>query len=184
MPPLTAPGAARADRLPQALAALRKAARDLSPLLSSDRQRDALADIEAAIARLDAASAAPVDLPAAGLAEFDAARLNHLLQLTGPDLAQELLARLTEDLTATLRNLDQGAAETDWKRLREGSHVLISLAGSVGALSLQASAETLNAIAHAQDQASLQAILPGLRGELQALIALVPVFRTQGPSRR
>lgn len=66
-------------------------------------------------------------------------------------MAIELLARLTEDLIAT-DTLETGAAVADWKRLREGSHALISLAGSVGALSLQSMSEDLNAVAHRQDR--------------------------------
>ena len=111
------------------------------------------------------------------------ARLAHLLEITGPGLAPELLARLTEDLTATRDTLAFGAAETDWKRLREGSHVLISLSGSVGALSLQAMSESLNAIAHAQDRPALAALLPPLDAELAALIRLIRATRApQGPA--
>ena len=92
-------------------------------------------------------------------------------------LAVELLARLTEDLTATQDLLETGAAEADWKRLREGSHVLISLSGSVGALSLQAMSEDLNAIAHRQDRAALDVLMPPLAGELATLIQLIRATR-------
>ncbi|TAG29110.1 MAG: hypothetical protein EAZ40_02920, partial [Rhodobacterales bacterium] len=61
----------------------------------------------------------------------------------------------------------------DWDALREGSHILISLAGSAGALSLQTMAEALNTAAHAQDGAAAHALVPGLVAELDALIALV-----------
>ena len=109
--------------------------------------------------------------------DFDPARLGHLLDITGPDLAVELLARLTEDLTATRDLLETGAAEADWKHLREGSHVLISLSGSVGALSLQAMSEELNAIAHRQDRNALDALMPPLTGELATLIQLIRATR-------
>ena len=99
--------------------------------------------------------------------------MGHLLDLAGPDLAEELLARLTEDLTTTGEKLELGTAETDWTLLREGSHVLISLAGSVGALSLQGMAETLNALAHRQDSEALLVLMPPLAAELATLINLV-----------
>jgi HPt (histidine-containing phosphotransfer) domain-containing protein len=156
-----------------ALVDLRRAVAELKPHLDTSDQRAELTLIEEAIARLSLNRAPNTN----GLREFDSSRLSHLLDLTGPVLARELLMRLTEDLTNTLETLDAGAATDDWKRLREGSHVLISLSGSVGALSLQTMAESLNAIAHRQDHAALPTIMPSLIGELLALIALVRTTR-------
>ncbi|MGL4238969.1 Hpt domain-containing protein [Tabrizicola sp.] len=156
-----------------ALQDLRRAAHALSRHLDTGPERADLALIEEAISRL---SANPKALPD-DIGEFDRSRLDHLLDLTGPDLGPELLARLTEDLTATLDSLQQGAAVRDWKRLREATHVLISLAGSVGALSLQAMAEGLNTIAHSQDQAAAQATMPMLMRQLRALISFVSSTR-------
>lgn len=153
----------------QALAALYQAVAALRPYLDTAEQQSALAQIEEAAARI----ADPLAMAGSGLKEFDQSRLSHLLEITGPDLAAELLARLTEDLTATEAKLAQAVGDLDWKALREGSHVLISLSGSVGALSLQAMAERLNAIAHARDQAALDPLMPPLSGELAALIGLI-----------
>jgi HPt (histidine-containing phosphotransfer) domain-containing protein len=152
-----------------ALADLRRAVAALTPHIDTPDQRADLALIEDAVARLSMLR------PTAphSLGDFDPSRLSHLLQLTGPDLAHELLARLTEDLITTRETLDIGAATADWTRLREGSHVLISLAGSVGALSLQAMAERLNAISHRQEVEALSTLMPALTDELFALIALV-----------
>lgn len=164
-----APTAPRAG----AIADLRRAVQALRPhLTTADDQAD-LFLIEDAVARLSR----PPDSTTTGIAEFDATRLAHLLQITGPDLAPELLARLTEDLSATEATLSSGAEAADWKRLREGSHVLISLSGSVGALSLQAMAEGLNAFAHAQDRDGISDLMPPLKAELSALIALVRATR-------
>jgi len=159
---------------------LRRAVDALRPHLDTADQKADLFLIEDAIARLSQ----PLPEMSGGLGEFDPSRLGHLLDLTGPDLAVELLARLTEDLLATQDALESGAANADWKRLREGSHVLISLAGSVGALSLQAMSETLNAIAHRQDGDALDAVMPPLRGELAALIRLVRATRPPNGTAR
>lgn len=153
----------------QALAALYQAVAALRPCLDTADDLSVLDQIEDAAARL--ADPAPPTGP--GLKEFDQSRLGHLLEITGPDLAVELLARLNEDLSATEAKLAQAAGDLDWKALREGSHVLISLSGSVGALSLQAMAESLNAIAHDRDQAALDSLMPPLAGELAALIGLI-----------
>ncbi|NHB76090.1 Hpt domain-containing protein [Rhodobacter calidifons] len=153
----------------QALARLYEAVAALRPWLETAEQKSALAQIEEAAARI----AGPLAPAGSGMKEFDPSRLRHLLDITGPDLASELLARLSEDLTATEAKLNRAAGDLDWKALREGSHVLISLSGSVGALSLQAMAERLNAIAHARDRAALEPLMPPLAGELTALIGLI-----------
>jgi HPt (histidine-containing phosphotransfer) domain-containing protein len=102
------------------------------------------------------------------------------MELTGPDLAQELLIRLTEDLSGVLAVVATDRVAGDWKSLREATHVLISLSGSVGALSLQAMAEALNAAAHQQDQIAAEALLMPLTQELQALIAYVRATQATG----
>jgi HPt (histidine-containing phosphotransfer) domain-containing protein len=156
-----------------AIADLRRAVQALRPhLTTADDQAD-LTLIEDAVTRLSQ----PPETASTGIADFDASRLAHLLQITGPNLAPELLARLTEDLTATQDNLAAGDETGDWKRLREASHVLISLSGSVGALSLQAMAESLNALAHTQDRDGISALMPPLDAELTALIRLIRATR-------
>ncbi len=160
-----------------ALADLRRAIQALRPHLDTPGDQAELALIEDAALRL----AQPVAPPALGIADFDPSRLATLLQITGPALAAELLARLTEDLTTTQDLLAAGSQTGDWKRLREGSHVLISLSGSVGALSLQTMSETLNAIAHAQDATALAALMAPLDAELSALIRLIRA--TRAPTR-
>ena len=152
---------------------LRRTVEALRPLLDAPDQLADLFMIEDAIQRL----AQPRAASSAGLIEFDPSRLSHLLDITGPELGVELLARLIEDLTATQDALNQGAATADWKRLREGSHVLISLSGSVGALSLQTMSESLNAIAPRQDRDALETIMPPLAGELAILIQLIRATR-------
>lgn len=152
-----------------AIAGLRQMIQDLRPCLDTAEEHADLNLIEEAAARL----AQPRTERASGIADFDPTRLAHLLQITGPALGPELLARLNEDLTETQDTLSSGAKATDWKRLREGSHVLISLSGSVGALSLQALSESLNALAHRQDRDALDALMPSLTSELAALIRLI-----------
>ncbi len=160
-----------------ALADMRRAILALRPYLDTADQQADLFLIEEALTRL-ALPRAPI---VTGITDFDPTRLGHLLEITGPDLGPELLARLIEDLIATEEGLSSGVRTADWKQLREASHVLISLSGSVGALSLQAMAESLNALAHRQDSDSLGALMLPLGKELGALIRLIRA--TQAPSR-
>lgn len=153
----------------KALSDLRQAIEALRPHVTSPDEQAALFLIEQTAAGLAETS----QHGPAGLMDFDPSRLSHLMEITGPDLAVELLARLTEDLTATQSKLIDGLKTQDWKALREGSHVLISLSGSVGALSLQTMAEGLNAIAHGQDLQAVDALMPPLDAELASLIQLI-----------
>lgn len=161
-----------------ALAGLLRAVQALRPLMAAPQDLDDLDLIEEAAARLSR----PREVAAAGIAEFDPTRLANLLQITGPAVGAELLARLSEDLVITRETLAAGTDTGDWKRLREGSHVLISLSGSVGALSLQAMSENLNAIAHRQDREALVSLMPALDGELSALIRLIRATRAPSGS--
>ncbi|RYI29168.1 MAG: hypothetical protein EON48_05625 [Acetobacteraceae bacterium] len=162
-----------ADLAQGPLIALRRAIDALRPHLTTPDQLAELYVIEDACSRLSM----PRPALSKALGDFDPSRLAHLLEITGPSLGPELLSRLTDDLTATQDLLETGAPSQDWKRLREGSHVLISLSGSVGALSLQAMSESLNAIAHRQDREALDAVMPPLTGELVALIQLIRATR-------
>lgn len=110
---------------------------------------------------------------AAKLQDYDATRFERLLDLVGPALAGDLLAHLTKDLTTSQTSLTSGARFFDWEQLRDGSHVLISLAGSVGVVSLQTMAQSLNAAAHREDEATVAKLMPPLGAELSALIALI-----------
>lgn len=175
---MTRPETIAEDPRVEAIADLRHAVQALRPLLSTPEDQADLALIEDATARLSRPSAPT----STGIADFDPSRLAGLLQITGPDLAPELLARLTEDLSTTQSTLLAAAPNADWKRMREASHVLISLSGSVGAFSLQAMSEALNAVAHTQDRETLAALMPPLDAELTALIRFVRATRAANGS--
>jgi HPt (histidine-containing phosphotransfer) domain-containing protein len=106
-------------------------------------------------------------------AEFDESRFQRLLALVGPVVAVDFLRQLLQDLSDCAEGIARAGASGDWARLREVSHILISLAGSTGAAALYDMAKALNAAAHAQDQAALDRLSPVLGADLQALIALV-----------
>lgn len=78
----------------------------------------------------------------------DRERYRRLLDLAGAEAAQELLQRLTEDLARVERGLARALAGPHPGEVRSETHVLIALAGAVGATPLQCLAEALNAAAH------------------------------------
>lgn len=158
-----------ANQRSAALADLDRAVTALAPHLHGTDDQATLARLRAEVARLSR----PTDPDTTGLKEFDPTRFQRLLDLTGPAMAGTLLLHLADDLARCRTLALTGARDHDWDALREGSHILISLAGSVGALSLQAMAEALNTAAHATDDPAARALVPGLVTELDALIALV-----------
>ncbi len=108
-----------------------------------------------------------------GLQSYDAARFHRLLELAGPENAAELLARLAEDLGDARQTVEKAARVRDWPALRGSSHVLISLTGSVGALSLQDMSERLNAATHREDGSVLPVLVPALLAELDTLLEII-----------
>jgi HPt (histidine-containing phosphotransfer) domain-containing protein len=154
-----------------------------------DPRTTALADLDRAIAGLEATPLSPrdsedvaqlrkiarrlagPDTPA--LQSFDPVRFRNLLDLAGPKMAGELLAQLASDLDRCRTQARHGAAARDWGALRASSHVLISLAGSVGALSLQAMAERLHLAATLGSGEPGHALVTSMILELDGLIALV-----------
>jgi HPt (histidine-containing phosphotransfer) domain-containing protein len=104
---------------------------------------------------------------------FDPGRLRRLLDLVGPTEARTFLTQLDRDLSDCSRQIAVATEQQDWTALREASHVLISLAGSVGALALQSLAEALNAAAHARNAAALPNLYNQIAPDLTRLIAVV-----------
>ena len=104
---------------------------------------------------------------------FEPDRLRRLLDLVGPTEARAFLSQLESDLSDCARLISDATVQHDWSALREASHVLISLAGSSGALALQAQAQALNAAAHDRNAAALAAVYRQLAPDLTRLIDLV-----------
>ncbi len=147
----------RGQRDPANLAATIR--RDLERLASlagqaaEDDLRTALASVE----RLEKAADAALGVtPAAGARAaqaaapevLDPAPIRRLLQLAGPQDGAELLRRLDQDLEAAaarLRGAIPGGLAAD---IRAATHVLVSLAGSVGGRATEARARALNAAVH------------------------------------
>ncbi|MFM2354779.1 MAG: hypothetical protein RLZZ528_515 [Pseudomonadota bacterium] len=78
----------------------------------------------------------------------NAATFDNLLRIAGESGVPELLFRLTTDLERTATALRAGLESGDQTAIRAETHVLIALAGAVGAEQLQKMSEALNASAH------------------------------------
>lgn len=107
-----------------------------------------------ALGRTGGPEAAPLPPPDA-TENFDRATFDHLIEVAGPEAARELLDRLSADLRKCEAGVAEGLATDDLPQVRAETHVLIALAGAVGAVRLQLLAQALNAAAHRRDRALL-----------------------------
>ncbi|MFD2174470.1 response regulator [Rhodobacter lacus] len=96
-----------------------------------------------------------------------------LLQLTGPDGVLNLLSRVLDDLIRVERGLVAGLSEGNPTMICADTHVLISVAGSLGAWPLRALAEDLASAARVKDLAAVRMIGRSVLAQIDRLIAHV-----------
>jgi len=102
---------------------------------------------------------------------LDRNRFEAILQAAGPDGRDEFLSHLLQDLRAVRAELNRAVRNSDRPGARAASHILISLAGAVGADRLQRLAESLNAAAHRGRLAEAESLTATCDSALVALIA-------------
>jgi two-component system, OmpR family, aerobic respiration control sensor histidine kinase ArcB len=100
----------------------------------------------------------------------DPDRLTDLLALVGHDGAQALLDQIAADLHSAQAGLAAAQVTGDWAGLRDHSHVVIAVAGTIGATGLCRTAREVNVLAHARDSKGLDAVLPVMMDRLTATL--------------
>ena len=105
--------------------------------------------------------------------DLDRQRFDHLITIAGPVAARELLSRLETDLRQVERGLVAAFAGPNLAEIRGQTHVLIALAGAVGATPLQNLAETLNECAHQADVKRLSGLSAAALTKLDSLIHFI-----------
>jgi len=103
----------------------------------------------------------------------DTSSLHDILVMAGPDTALRILHQMQIDLAATAAQIVPAIAAADSAVIRAQTHVLISLAGTIGAMRLHGLAVDLNAAAHGEDAARIATLAGPLLDDLTALIALL-----------
>ena len=113
--------------------------------------------------------------------EFDEQKFAALLDLAGQDTAMELTQRLDEDLT----NLDVAMKTTvDPVTLHAQSHILLSIAGTIGATRVFDLAKHLNTMTRMENPDGLSALLADIRVALDDLILRVRSTRSRQNNAR
>ncbi len=104
---------------------------------------------------------------------MDADRLDNLLGIVGAQGAEELISRLINDLSNVQLNLGRAVHDNKPPKIRSETHILISLAGAVGANNLQRLAHALNNAAHEASQEDNHETILRLGGETNLEIGIL-----------
>ena len=109
---------------------------------------------------------AAAEEPVADQTVFDA-----LCRAIGQDMMDELLEKVVADLRQARADLAAALSPLDRKPIRAASHILISVAGAIGATRLQHCARMLNTSAHEDKEATLPAEVRRCMDEIDAAVA-------------
>lgn len=96
-----------------------------------------------------------------------------LVQAIGRDAISELLEKVDADVRSAQARLSCGLETGDIAEVRSASHILISVAGAIGAIQVQKGAKQLNAAAQQGDLATLRELASRLCGEIEQLLETV-----------
>ncbi len=103
----------------------------------------------------------------------DGSALRDILTLAGPEMAIRILQQMRLDLAGVAEALAPALATHDLGVIRAQTHVLIALAGTIGAMRLHQLAIDVNTAAHDQDAMQLAALSPPLLADLATLQSLL-----------
>jgi CheY-like chemotaxis protein len=140
--------------------------------------RDLAAHVGAPLSAPPAPAAEPRGADAAAV--VDAAIYAALVEAIGPEMMAELLDKVIVDLLNARAALSGAVEPLDRGPIRSASHILISVAGAIGATRLQSGARGLNAAAHAPSDAGVAERVRGCIGEIDAAVAFAREQRGAG----
>jgi CheY-like chemotaxis protein len=138
--------------------------------------------LAAHVARLGRAGAAapPEAEDAETVPVIDVAVFQGLCDAIGPEVMGELLDKVEADLLGAQAEL-KGALDTVASEpIRSASHILISVAGALGAVRLQACARKLNGLAHGEERARIAEGARRCIAEIDAAVAFARSRRAGG----
>lgn len=146
--------AAGADGIiPKPIVSIEQLGRDILGMVRRRRSQDPSAPGEPAPATPGAAPEGPV---------IDRTIYDSLAEAIGPQAMSELLLRVAEDLADAGARIRRGISEGDAPEVRAATHILISVAGAIGAVGLQHAAQALNSASHRGDGEALRRDGPAL----------------------
>jgi len=136
------------------------------PITSSDQ-------IAIPVARALGIQISGINTEQRGFQASEGAQLHSLLEVVGSENAEELLSRLRNDLALVRNELRQAMRDNNMGKIAEQMHVLVAIAGSIGATDLQRLAEDLYENADRMDWMDAATRAPIVDKGLTRLMALV-----------
>ena len=125
------------------------------PLISIESFGRALLDYLGIDPNLTVPTPEPTSNSGASGETIDGQIYQSLRDTIGAESMGELLEKVVEDIKSVKEGLISGVRDDDHPVIRSNTHVLISVAGAIGATSLQSLAERLNAAAHANNDKAI-----------------------------
>lgn len=107
-----------------------------------------------------------------------AAQIDHeiyrgLAAAVGPTALGELLGKVDADISDAYDRMQSAISGGDMAELRAATHILIAVAGAIGATGLQGMSERLNRAAHESDSATIGSIGRSAGAEVQRVLGFV-----------
>ena len=109
----------------------------------------------------------PDDAASSARPAIDETVYQSLEQAIGPAAMAELLGKVDADIRSARTRLSRALDVGDLGEIRSASHILVSVAGAIGAIHLQEVAKRLNTAAHQGDLAGLREVAPALLAETE-----------------
>lgn len=104
---------------------------------------------------------------------IDESTYEGLVQAIGQAAMSELLGKVDADIRSAQTRLSSGLETGEMEEVRSASHILISVAGAIGATSVQKGAKDLNAAAHEGDLERVRQLASCLSDEIGCLLEAV-----------
>jgi two-component system aerobic respiration control sensor histidine kinase ArcB len=99
----------------------------------------------------------------------DRAVFDSLVETIGAESTEELLGKLLADTDSVAEGIGRGRRDLDLSEIRSQTHILVSVAGAIGAHSLQHVAQRLNAAANRREAETIDELCGECLAGLKAL---------------
>lgn len=109
----------------------------------------------------------------AGEAEIDETVYDALETAIGSHQMRELLEKVRADISESQATLEKSLPDLSHGGIRSATHILISVAGAIGAKGLQHQAQRMNLAANSMDDASVNAKGSAILAEIQRVLMFV-----------
>lgn len=119
------------------------------------------------------ATASKPDAAGASRPVIDESVYHSLVQAIGPDAMSELLGKVDTDVESARTRLAEALEFRNAEEVRSASHILISVAGAIGAVQVQEGAKQVNTTAHQGDLVKVEELAPALFEDIRSMVEVV-----------